>query len=91
MNPVIYKRLMISQGSFDQSYFLKIMNATTITYDETTKILGVILNRSLSWTDHIDGNVVKCYKVLRILWCTFCASQVWHDFGMDTSPSNIVV
>lgn len=51
------------------SYFPSIiLNNSVIEFVETSKNLGMVFNRTLTWNNHINAIVGKAYGVLRTLW-----------------------
>lgn len=69
LNPTKCKCLVISKKMLDTSYFPSIMlNSIPLEFANTSKNLGMVFNRTLTWDTHINSIVGKAYGVLRTLW-----------------------
>lgn len=46
------------------------LNSSVIPYTNRVKNLGIIINNTLSWNDHVDLVIARTYACLRTLWPT---------------------
>ena len=71
LNPTKSKAIVISRIKLDYRNIPDIMlRNIPIEYVNKIKNLGIIFNRDLSWTDHINLTIGKVYGRLRTLWVT---------------------
>ena len=71
LNPNKSKVIIISRQKIDYSVIPDIrLSASVIEYVSKVRNLGLIFNRDLSWTDHINSASGKVYGMLRTLWVT---------------------
>lgn len=69
LNPGKCKCLVISKTTLDLTYFPHLMlNGSKIEFVDSSKNLGIVFNRTLTWNNHINSIVGKTYGVLRTLW-----------------------
>lgn len=69
LNPKKSKCMAIYKKSIDISFLPKVeLNGSSIEYVDKAKNLGITINKTLSWNDHINGVVGRVYGMLRTLW-----------------------
>lgn len=69
LNPNKCKCLVISKTILDLSYFPPVtLNNLPIEFVNSSRNLGVVFNRTLTWNDHISSIVGRAYGALRTLW-----------------------
>ena len=77
INPMKSKALVISRVCIDVSGVKKIkLNDSTIEFVNEARNLGVVFNRSLTWSNHINSLTGRVYGMLR----TLCATQKFTPF-----------
>ena len=71
LNPSKSQSLIISRLNNNyENLPLMLLNNTVICYVNTVRNLGIIFNRTLSWSDHISSVCGNVYGMLRSLWIT---------------------
>lgn len=71
LNPKKSKCIVIYKKKIDPSIIPKLtLNGLNIVSVDTTKNLGIIFNKNLTWNDHINCTVGRVYGMIRTLWVT---------------------
>lgn len=49
-----------------------LLNNERVVFSDTVRNLGLIMDKTLSWNEHVNGVCSKVYRMLRVLWKTTC-------------------